>query len=565
MLTHLRVKNIALIDDIALDLDEGLNILTGETGAGKSIILGAVNLALGGRVSKELLGDGTMPAQVDLVFDVTGTRAKMNLEEMGILEKESGGEVLLSRRIAPNGRAINRLNGEIVTAAVLQKAASLLIDVHGQHEHQSLLDAKGHIDLLDRFDERAAEHKASLRELLRQYHEKEAESRRWQEQARDKERLMALMEYEAQEIDSAAIQEGEEEELNQLARRKRAGLRIQQSCAAAYEALRGDSYGGGAVDLMNEALSQIRGIEELDPEMLSPLASSLMDAAAIAEDVAREVHSYGEESDSDSEALQQAEERLDQIGKLKSKYGNNLDQIRQYRANLEASIRKIENVNETLGILEEEKNRLRIRMEKEAQALHALREKAAGQISGEITELLNTLQFQDPEFAVTISQKEEIGPKGRDQVQFMIRTNVGEKLRPLDRIASGGEISRIMLAIKTVLAQRDEIPTLIFDEIDSGISGRTAQSVAEKLAMISRYHQIVCITHLPQIAAMADHHMRIEKTAVNGRARTEVCVLSQSGSEEELARMLGGTQMTETARQNACEMKKLAQDWKKHN
>ena len=565
MLTHLRVKNIALIDDIALDLDEGLNILTGETGAGKSIILGAVNLALGGRVSKEILGDGTMPAQVDLVFDVTGTRAKMNLEEMGILEKESGGEVLLSRRIAPNGRAVNRLNGEIVTAAVLQKAASLLIDVHGQHEHQSLLDAKGHIDLLDRFDEKAAGHKASLRELLRQYHEKEAESRRWQEQARDKDRLMALMEYEAQEIDGAALQEGEEEELNQLVRRKRAGLKIQQSWAAAYEALRGDSYGGGAVDLMNDALSQIREIEELDPEVLAPLASSLMDAAAIAEDVAREVHVYGEESDSDSEALQQAEERLDEIGKLKSKYGNNLGKIREYRANLEASIRKIENVNETLATLETEKKRLRARMEKEAQMLHTIREKAASQISGEITELLKTLQFQDPEFAVTISQKDEIGPKGQDQVQFMIRTNVGEQLRPLDRIASGGEISRIMLAIKTVLAQRDEIPTLIFDEIDSGISGRTAQSVAEKLAMISRYHQIVCITHLPQIAAMADHHMRIEKTAVNGRARTEVSVLSESGAEEELARMLGGTQMTETARRNACEMKKLAQDWKKHN
>ena len=259
------------------------------------------------------------------------------------------------------------------------------------------------------------------------------------------------------------------------------------------------------------------------------------------------------------------EERLELIRRLKSKYGNSLEKIQQYRDNLAVSIRKIQNINDTLEKLEKEIKLIYQKMEKVAQELTSIRQKAAASVATEITALLKTLQFQDPEFSVQITPRENIGAKGKDQVQFMIRTNVGEGLRPLDKIASGGEISRIMLAIKTVLAQRDEIPTLIFDEIDTGISGRTAQSVAEKLAMISCFHQIICITHLPQIAAMADHHMRIEKTVQQGRARTEVYVLDGQESEEELARMLGGTQMTQTALQNACEMKKMAADWKKNN
>lgn len=566
MLTHLRVKNIALIDDIALDLDEGLNILTGETGAGKSIIMGAVNLALGARVSKELLGDREKPAQVDLVFDVTGTSAEKHLIEMGLLKPEDGGEVLLSRRIAPNGRAVNRLNEEIVTAAALQKAATLLIDVHGQHEHQSLLDASRHIDLLDRFDERTGALKGQLRSLLEQYHAKEAEYQEWRRQAGDKERILALMQYEAQEIDEARIQEGEEEELIASVRLARSAVHIQEACLAAYGALRGEGdYGEGGVDALNRALSELQDIEGLDEERLSPILSSLADAAAIAEDAASEIKRYGEDAQTDPEALEEMRERLELIRRLKGKYGGSVEKIRQYREELEGSIRKIENLNETLDGLKKDIERLQGELDKTAGQLSVLRKKAAQTIAGEITALLKTLQFQDPEFSVEITARDTVGAKGKDQVQFMIRTNVGEALRPLNKIASGGEISRIMLAIKTVLAQRDEIPTLIFDEIDTGISGRTAQSVAEKLALISRFHQIICITHLPQIAAMADHHLRIEKNVYEGHAHTEVAQLDPEESAEELARMLGGAQMTETARQNALEMKKLAAEWKKHN
>lgn len=565
MLTHLRVKNIALIDDISLDLDEGLNILTGETGAGKSIIMGAVNLALGARVSKDLLGNPERPAQVDLLFDVTDTRARKHLVQMGLLE-EGSTEVLLSRRITPNGRAVNRINEDVATAAALQKAAGVLIDVHGQHEHQSLLDASRHIDLLDRFDERTQPHKEALRGFLDAYKEKEQEYQRWKEQSQDKERILALMEYEAQEIDEAGLREGEEDELGERIRLLRSAQRIQESCGNAVSFLRGgqDGYGGG-IGALNDALAQMQWIEELDPKTLSSIVSALSDAVAIAEDAASEIARYGEDTQSDPQALEEAQDRLEEIRRLKGKYGDSLEKILAYRESLTESMEKIQHIQETLSACERELAVLEQKMKRESEALSVLRRQAAQAVSREITAILTTLQFQDPEFAVQITPRDHITAKGQDQVQFMIRTNVGEKLRPLDKIASGGEISRIMLAIKTVLAQRDEIPTLIFDEIDTGISGRTAQSVAEKLALISEFHQIICITHLPQIAAMADHHLRIEKTVREGRARTEVAELSESESTEELARMLGGTQMTEAVLQNASELKKMASDWKEHN
>lgn len=563
MLLHLRVQNFALIDDVELDLEEGLNILTGETGAGKSLIMGAVNLALGARVSRELLRDAEQPAQVDLLFDVTGLPAEEALRREELLDGDSG-EVLLSRRIAPNGRAVNRLNDQIVTASVLQRAAAILIDVHGQHEHQSLLDASRHIDLLDRFDDRTRACKDKLTGLLAQRRAASAELERWQSQAEDKDRLLSLMEFEAQEIDEAELREGEEEELLAFTRMARSSVRLQETCQLAYAALRGqEDYGGGALDMLGEALLQLQRIEDLDAAHLSDMVNELSDAVSLAEDASVSIRRYSESLEYDPEALAEAENRLELIRHLKSKFGNGYEAIMKYRRDLEESIRKITHINDTLDQLEAELARIRRGMEEICAELTAIRQSVAADISARITQVLTTLQFQDPEFAVQVTPRAEIGPKGADNVQFMIRTNVGDVLRPLDKIASGGEISRIMLAIKTVLADRDEIPTLIFDEIDAGISGRTAQRVAEKLAMIARYHQIICITHLPQIAAMADCHLYIEKTVHNGRARTEVTRLTEEASVQELGRMLGGTELTESAILNAQEIKRLAAEWKR--
>ncbi len=545
MLSHIRVRNVALIDDINVDLEDGLNVLSGETGAGKSLILGAVGLALGARASRELLTPGKV-SQIDLLFQT---------------ESE---EILLSRRIGENGRSLNRINDEIVTAASLQKEAARLIDVYGQHENQALLEPSRHVDILDSFAPETEERKARLQALLAEKKNKEDEIALLEKQAEDRERLLALAWYEADEIDQAGLYEGEEEELTAYSRLARSGVQIQEAAREAYQAISGDgSYADGGVDLLGQAVDALRKIRDLDPEEIDSFIGLLSDSMSLAEEAAANIHRYGEDLDTDPERLAGTEERLDTIRRLKKKYGAGYEKIMAYREGLKETIGRLENIQETIERLDAEKQAVTDELKKEAEALTKVRQQTAGRVSGEITEILKTLQFQAPEFAVSIEKRDEIGPKGADRVQFLIRTNVGDTLRPLDKIASGGEISRIMLAIKTVQADREEIPTMIFDEIDTGISGRTAQRVAEKLAMIGRYHQVICITHLPQIAAMADHHLCIEKTVKDGRARTGIDLLSEEGRIEELARMLGGSELTKAAKDNASEMLALAENWKR--
>ena len=563
MLTHLRVQNFALIEDVEFDLEEGLNVLSGETGAGKSLILGAVNLALGGRVSRELTVDPERPVQVDLLFDVAEPRARKALSEAGFLSDNSQ-ELLLSRRVLPNGRSVNRMNDQIVTAACMQQAAAILIDVHGQHEHQSLLDSKRHIDLLDRFDERTGQRLDAIGRLLAEKNALEAERKKWLDQAGDKDRILSLMQDEAQEIDDAHLKPGEEPELQAAARKARSAVQIQQACAEAYQSLSGDSgYDSSGTGLLETALGRLQQIENLDPEQIGPMIATLSEAISLAEQTASDIRRYGEDTETDPETLSELESRLDLWDRLKRKYGSSYEKIMAYRDELTESIRKIENINDTLAAIETKLAAVRKKLDAEADVLTALRTKAAAEVAKAVTDNLKTLQFQDPEFAVSITPRDEVGSKGRDQVRFMIRTNVGDSLRPLDKIASGGEISRIMLAVKTVLADRDDIPTLIFDEIDTGISGRTAQRVAEKLSLIGRYHQIICVTHSPQIAAMADTHFCIEKTVRDGHAVTDVRELSAEESVAELARMLGGAEMSETAVANARDMKEQASGWKR--
>ena len=563
MLTHLRVQNFALIEDVEFDLEEGLNVLSGETGAGKSLILGAVNLALGGRVSRELTVDPERPVQVDLLFDVGEPRARKALVQAGLLPDDSR-ELLLSRRVLPNGRSVNRMNDQIVTAACMQQAAAILIDVHGQHEHQSLLDSRRHIDLLDRFDERTGACLEKIGHLLSEKNTLESERQKWLDQAGDKDRILSLMQYEAQEIDEAHLKAGEEEELKAAARKARSAVQIQKACAAAYQALSGDDgYDNSGTGLLELALKELQQIENLDTQQLSPLIATLSEAISLAEQTASDIRRYGEDTETDPETLTELESRLDLWERLKRKYGSSYEKIMAYREELTESIRKIGNINDTLDEIEKKLNAVCKKLDAEADVLTALRTKAAAEVAKAVTDNLKTLQFQDPEFSVSITPRDEVGSKGRDQIRFMIRTNVGDSLRPLDKSASGGEISRIMLAIMTVLADRDDIPTLIFDEIDTGISGRTAQRVAEKLSLIGRFHQIICVTHSPQIAAMADVHFCIEKTARDGHAVTDVRELAAEESVAELARMLGGAELTDLAVANARDMKEQASAWKR--
>ena len=561
MLIHLRVQNIALIDEVAVDLSEGLNVLTGETGAGKSILLGAINLALGGRGSKDLLRDPSKAAVVDLMFIEEKESVLEKLKELGITAED--GEILISRRFTANGRSTCQINQTMVTTQQVKQVAALLIDIHGQHEHQSLLDSSKHIDLLDRFIAKAPVLKQELKVLWDETKDLKKQWQHYADNGKDRERLLALMQYELDEIEEARWKAGEEEALNEERKKLLYSGRLQEGCLSAYHLLRGDNPSGQpAVDAIEEALQRIRDISGYDRNYFEPYVSSLEEQLSILEDMAADLRSYGEEMESQPERLDEVENRLDQIQHLKNKYGQSRELVLVYYEKTKTEQERLQNLKETMEQLERQIEGKQREMEQIAKQLSQLRVQAAHKIETEITEVLSTLQFNEPIFKVSCEAK-ELSPKGVDQVVFQIRTNVGEALRPLHQIASGGEMSRVMLAIKTVLAKQDEIGALIFDEIDTGISGRTAQSVAEKMSKIAGFHQVICVTHLPQIAALADCHMMIRKTVSEEHTTTQITQLAPEQITEELARMLGGAEITEAVRQNALEMKKLADAWKK--
>ena len=559
MLSQISVQNIALIDEVSVELGDGLNIITGETGAGKSILLGAINLALSAKSAKEVVRDPEQNASVDLLFTDVSDEVAAALSGMDI--DASDREVLISRRFGVGGRGTSRVNGVTVTAAQVKQIAQLLIDVHGQHELQSLLNSAFHIEILDRFDERIMERKPRMAELWNRSLEINRELSRLTENEREKDRLLALMQYESDEIAAANLREGEEDELNELRKKLLYAGRLKEDSLKAHELLRSGEGGECAVDLMNSALSLIESAERFDEGFFREKKEELMNAVAIAEDLAQELRGYSESIEGDEGRLNETEERLDLIHRLKSKYGRTVEEILRYKEKNDAEIRKLENVAETIAALRSEEAKNRAEAEALAAELTALRSDAGERIGAEITKILATLQFSDPAFVIELSPK-ELSAKGADEVRFMIRANKGDSIRPLAQIASGGELSRVMLAIKTVLAEQDEIGTLIFDEIDSGISGRTAQSVAEKMDRIAGFRQVIAVTHLPQIAAMADRHLCISKVEENGQTYTRVTPLDRSAQVQELARMVGGVEITPAVLENAREMKELALAWK---
>ena len=559
MLSHIRVQNIALIDEAKIDLEEGLNALTGETGAGKSILLGAISLALGQRGSKDAVRDPSRAAEVALLF-TDYKEVKEVLEEMGVEDTDS--QLLIRRRFLSSGRSANFINDAMVTQSQIRRIASLLIDIHGQHEHQSLLNQSRHIDLLDRFISGSAKELEKMAGLYAEYQQLEKELSRFQESGRDRERLLSLMAYELSEIEENTWKEGEEENLLEERKKLVYSEKLKEESGKAYQQLIGEGREAGALDQLDETLSSLNRVAGYDEAFFAPQIQTLEESTSILRDLAHELRNYSEEIQADPERLSEIEERYDRIQHIKSKYGKTREKVEQYYQKTRQEYQDLENLDETIRRLGRKLDEAKKKMEDQATVLTGMRKEAAATIEKEITEVLSTLEFEDPVFRIAVDEG-PVGPKGQDRVCFMIRTNVGEKVKPLSEIASGGEMSRVMLAIKTVLAKQDEIGTLIFDEIDSGISGRTAQSVAEKMALIAVYHQVICVTHLPQIAAMADVHLRIEKTAVSGHTVTNVLRLSEEEIGTELSRMLGGAKITEAVRENAAEMKSLADRVKK--
>ncbi len=553
MLRSLHVKNLALIDEIEVEFEEGLNILTGETGAGKSIILGSVNLALGGRYTKDIIRNGADYGFVELTFQVENPRQEEKLKELDIFPEE--GMVVLSRRLM-EGRSVSRINGETVTMALLKEVSQVLIDIHGQHEHQSLLYKKNHLEILDAFArEEAGAWKQKVREAYQAYKAcwKELEEAGMDESQRAKE--LSFLEFEIKEIEEAALVKGEDEELETLYRRMANGRKIAQGAAEAYRYTSED--GDSASENLSRAIRALAEAADCD-ERARQLQDQLMEVDSLLNDFNRELSDYSKECEFSEEEFYETENRLNEINRLKVKYGNTIDEILDYQGRQQEKMARLEDYETYIQGLKEKMEQEKERLSKACQGLSKIRKSQASILEESVQKGLEELNFADVRFQIHFEALETYTGNGTDDVEFMISLNPGQPLRPLKDVASGGELSRIMLAIRTVMAKRDDIETLIFDEIDVGISGRTAQKVSEKMALIGRTHQVICITHLAQIAAMADSHYVIEKTVEKMDTKTQIRKLDEEASIQELARILGGAKITDRVLENAREMKELA-------
>ena len=555
MLVHLHVRNLALIEDIEVEFGPGLNILTGETGAGKSILLGSMQLILGGRSAKDMIRTGASNALVELLFQVENPRAEASLRELGV--ETSEGQVLLTRKLM-DGRSINKINGETCTVAQMKAAASCLLDIHGQHEHQSLLYQDKQLEILDIYGkEEIFPAKDQVQKSYKEYRDckRQLDELDIDEEQRNRER--AFLEFEINEIESAQLVSGEDEELEKRYRKLNNGRKILETLQGVRD-LTGYESGQGAGESVGNAVREISRVTEYDTQ-LDSMASALQEIDGLLNDFNRELASYVDDLNFDDEAFYETEKRLDTINGLKAKYGRTIEDIQEYCLKQKQKLENLDKYEERFHEAEENLKKSREELETVSHKLSVIRQKYSQMLTDKITEGLKDLNFLDVQFQITFRRRKEYTAGGFDDIEYEISTNPGESLKPLDKIVSGGELSRIMLAIKAILADRDQIESLIFDEIDTGISGRTAQKVSEKMAVIGRCHQVLCITHLPQIAAMADTHFEIEKHQKDNETITEIHPLEGDDSVRELARLLGGAEITQAVFDNAKEMKELAQ------
>ncbi len=557
MLQNLRVKNLALIDEAEVDFQRGLNILTGETGAGKSIIIGSINLALGGKVQKEMLREGADYALVELIFDVTEKRQEEKLRQLEVFPED--GLVILSRKIV-GGRGVARVNGESVPASKLKEIADILIDIHGQQEHQSLLSKKKHLEILDEYAREELEAlKGTLAEKYHTYRKLCEELNEADVGEAERARELSLLEYEVNEISEAELKIGEDEEIEADFKKYSNGRKILEAVGTSHESLSGGAE--SASELTGRALKELSAVASYD-EALATMENELLEIDNLLNDLNREMADYLEETDFDEETFYQMEKRLDEINHLKSKYGDTIPDILQALEEKQARMEKLSDYDGYLERLRAQVKASEQELEEVSQKVSKIRQKYAKKLTASIKEALRDLNFLDVQFTMQFERTADYTANGIDDAEFLISTNPGEPVKPLGKVASGGELSRIMLAVKTVLADHDAVDTLIFDEIDTGISGRTAQMVSEKMNVLAKKHQIISITHLPQIAAMADAHYLIQKSVQNQSTVSTIRRLDEKESVEELARMLGGVEITETVRENAREMKTLAAEKK---
>lgn len=554
MLQNLYVKNLALIDETEVEFGEGLNILTGETGAGKSLLLGSVHLALGGKYSPDMLRNGTKSGLVELTFKIEDEQIKKHLEEMNLYPED--GFLTLSRRLM-EGRSISKINGETVNTGILKDVASMLIDIHGQRDNQTLLHKKNHLTLLDLYGkEKIVPLKKKMAEMYRRWNELKKRTERLTMDEETRRRELSLAEFEAQEIEEAGLVVGEDEELEELYRKMTESRKVTEAVAETYH-YTGEAASGNASDLISRGIRSLQEAADFDEEG-SRLYEQLTQLDGLLNDFNRELSEYAKSFEFSEEEFRETEDRLNLLNHLKAKYGRSIEAVLVYCDEKKQRLQELADYDTFMQNLEQEQQDAFNAMKKMAEKLSQVRQRSAKKFAEEICGQMKELNFLDSRFEIRISEAEKYSSNGKDEAEFYLSVNPGEPLKPLGSVASGGEISRVMLAVKTVLADEEDTPTLIFDEIDTGISGITAGKVGDRLRLIGKSRQVICITHLPQIAAAADHHFLIRKKAEGTSVRTDVEMLDEAASVEELARLLGGANVTERVMESAKELKELA-------
>ncbi|MGF7016488.1 DNA repair protein RecN [Lachnospiraceae bacterium PF1-21] len=557
MLQSLYVKNLALIDEIEVDFAPGLNVLSGETGAGKSIIIGSINLALGARYKGEILREGAQYGLTELRFQIESASLKEALAKQDVFLDD--GELIISRKLM-NGRSVCKINGETVNMNDLRQVSSLLLDLHGQHEHQSLLDPQYHLQILDSYaGEEAWELKREIKERLGEYRQTTAELAKSQKDDSAREKELELLRFEVKELQEAALKPGEDEALDEEYRFLAHSKNIKEEVSITY----GLTAAGDAS--ASEQISRgIRALQEAVKydEKSENLVSQLTEIDNLLNDFNHELSAYLETLDYSEEDFGKLESRLNTINYLKTKYGGSASEMLEYLAEKQEEIQALENYEEHIENLKAKAATQLASLKTIGEKLSRLRKRVAKELEDDIRAGIAELNFADNQFVIDFSEKRP-SEDGMDEVVFLVSVNPGQKVKPLNEVASGGELSRIMLVIKTVMAKKDAIPTLIFDEIDVGISGNTAYKVAEKMKVIADSHQVITITHLPQIAAMADQNYLIEKVIKGQHSQTEIKNLSEEETVTELARLLGAQTITETVMANAREMRQLAHEEKR--
>ncbi len=556
MLSNLHVKNLALIEECDINFTDGLNILSGETGAGKSILIGSINLALGAKADKDMIRHGAEYGLVELVFENLDDYVFDALKEMDLPVEED--VVIIQRKITPT-KSILKINGETVTARQVKILAETLIDIHGQHEHQSLLKTSKHMDILDAYaGEELLQELNALRNTYNEYVRlsDELETKSLDETARKRE--IDLLQYEIEEISVADLKIGEDEELEQNFQKMKYALQIKE---ALHKSVQCVDYENGAGNLLSFALRELKPVLSFDKE-LEELNSILLDVDSMLSDFSRSANRMAEAMEFSEETFAFVEERLNLVNHLKDKYGNTTEDILLYLEQQNARLEELLHYEDFLADRRRAVDACYARVLEHCDKITAYRMVAKQNLEEILTKALLELNFLDVKFEIALHHKEEPSRTGVEDVEFLISTNPGESLKPMQQVASGGELSRIMLAIKTVLAKKDSIDTLIFDEIDAGISGKTAWCVSEKLGELGKAHQILCITHLPQIAAMADSHYLISKEVVNGNTITNVESIKEEAQILELARMVGADEVDSSATEHARHMRGQALSYK---